>query len=526
MRCHLGIDASTQSVSIILIQEDTAEIVGRASVNFGRDLPHWGAPNGFIPGGVDGEVHADPRMWLEGLERCLVQLRDNGAPLGTVVSVSGAGQQHGTVYLNEAGLEAFGGIGAAQSLVEAFAGGFSRLTSPIWMDGSTTRQCRAIEAAVGCPGEVCARSGSVAIERFSGPQIRRFSEIDPEGWAATARVHLVSSFLAAVCAGRDAPIDLGDGAGMNLLNLWTGTWDGDLVAATAGGLGERLPEVVASGTDLGPVAGWLGERFGIPAAARVIAFTGDNPSSLVGMFAAEVGKTVVSLGTSDTFFAAMPEVRTDPDGFGHVFGNPLGGWMTLQCFANGSLARERVREELGLEWAGFSAAIDGSEPGSRGDFLLPFFGPEISPRMAPGVRGTGVFAEGIAGDSRAARAAVEGQFLNMKASTAWMGLKTDTVLLTGGASRNDAIARIVANIFGAEVRRLASPDSVALGAALRAMRVVAPEAYETVAERLRETLATDPIQPEPAAVAIYENCLGDFIDFRNGLKDSSQVQSR
>jgi hypothetical protein len=40
----------------------------------------------------------------------------------------------------------------------------------------------------------------------------------------------------------------------------------------------------------------------------------DNCSSLVGMGASEPGKIVISLGTSDTFFAAMPNVFADPNG--------------------------------------------------------------------------------------------------------------------------------------------------------------------------------------------------------------------
>ena len=46
-------------------------------------------------------------------------------------------------------------------------------------------------------------------------------------------------------------------------------------------------------------------------------------ASLVGCGAEKPGTAVVSLGTSDTFFAAMDEFRTDPDGYGHVFGNEL-----------------------------------------------------------------------------------------------------------------------------------------------------------------------------------------------------------
>ena len=45
-------------------------------------------------------------------------------------------------------------------------------------------------------GTLSAHTGSRAFERFTGPQIRKFSKIDPSGYAATDRVHLVSSFMA------------------------------------------------------------------------------------------------------------------------------------------------------------------------------------------------------------------------------------------------------------------------------------------------------------------------------------------
>merc|ERR1719183_2546274 len=137
---------------------------------------------------------------------------------------------------------------------------------------------------------------------------------------------------------------------MNLLNLQTGTWDEDLLNATAPNLGEKLPGVVGGDTVVGQVAPYFVSKYGFAEGVKVVVFTGDNPSSLVGMGASSPGKVVVSLGTSDTFFAAMDKPHTDPGGCGHVFGNPTGGHMTLQCFTNGSLARDKVRTQVGLDW--------------------------------------------------------------------------------------------------------------------------------------------------------------------------------
>ena len=78
---------------------------------------------------------------------------------------------------------------------------FSRPLSPVWMDSSTTSECREIERAVGGSDVLARRTGSRAFERFTGPQIRAFAKREPHAYRDTARIHLVSSFMAALLAG-------------------------------------------------------------------------------------------------------------------------------------------------------------------------------------------------------------------------------------------------------------------------------------------------------------------------------------
>ena len=94
-------------------------------------------------------------------------------------------------------------------------------------------------------------------------------------------------------------------------------------------------------------------RYGLPA-AKVVAWSGDNPCSLVGVGLVREGRLAISLGTSDTVFGLMREPRVDRTGTGHVFGAPTGDYMGLTCFKNGSLARERIRDRFGLSWSTFS----------------------------------------------------------------------------------------------------------------------------------------------------------------------------
>lgn len=469
MSLVLGLDASTQSFSALVIDTQQGQIVADCSINFGQALPHYNAPSGFIPDGPAGEVHADPRMWLDALEMLLDTLSQT-CDLSQITAISGAGQQHGSVYLNECWQATLQSLNTQQALSAQIAPCLSRSTAPIWMDTSTQTECTEIAQTVGGNTIVCRKSGSIAIERFSGPQIRRFYKFQPQAYQQTQRIHLVSSFLCSVLCGQDAPIDIGDGAGMNLLNIESWQWDPELLAATAPELHQKLPTVVPSHHIAGSISPYFVEKYGFKSGTDISVFTGDNPSSLVGMGASQPGKVVISLGTSDTIFAAMPTVVTDPAGCGHVFGNPLVGSMSLQCFSNGSLAREAVKDRFNYDWEQFTAALSQTSPCNEGNIMLPFFYPEISPRIklpTPLLQGDAAF-KAWRDAQQAIRACVEGQFMNMKLCSDWMQLRPDVIYLTGGASQNSAIAQIVADIFQVKVQRLSQSGSVALGGAMRA----------------------------------------------------------
>jgi xylulokinase len=303
------------------------------------------------------------------------------------------------------------------------------------------------------------------IERFTGSQIRKFSKQNPSAYAATSRVHLVSSFIASVLAGKSLPIDYGDGAGMNLLNLKSLTWDKNLLDATAPNLSDKLLPAATCLNPLATISSYFVEKYGFADACQICPFTGDNPASLVGMGATTPGQVVISLGTSDTFFAAMTEPKTDPQGFGHVFGNPAGGFMSLICFRNGSLAREALRDELGVDWSAFDQeALSASKASSGKNLTLPFYGAEITPRH-DFEKPVTEFSEDPTDELRI-RSLLEGQFLNMRLHSQWMGIAPQRILLTGGASKNNGIAQIVADVFQAPVERLEVANSAALGAAL------------------------------------------------------------
>lgn len=510
MALYLGIDSSTQSLKALLADIESGQVVAVESVNFGRDLPQFGCPEGVLENADPLVKHSPPAMWLAALDLAMERLYAKGAPMGEILGISGAGQQHGSVYLKHGADQALAGLVPGRSLAEQLTPVFSRATSPIWMDSSTSAECAGIQTVIGT--RLQEDTGSPAIERFTGPQIRRFFLTDRAGYDDTAKIHLVSSFLCSVLIGGHAPIDFGDGAGMNLLNLRTGDWDDATLDATAPGLREKLPPVMASDRIAGKLCGYFA-KYGLNPGIPVVLWTGDNPSSLVGVGAARPGVAVISLGTSDTFFAAMPEMKTDPDGHGHVFGNPAGGFMSLICFKNGSLARDRMREECGADWREFdSSPMLAPVQGESGNLLLPYYVPEITPRILHvGVRASG--APGfLAGVDQAAtmRAIMEGQVCSMRLHSEWIG-SFDKVRVTGGASRSDGLIRIIADVFQAEVELLSAVDACALGSALRAAQAAGGYPWSGLFAAFTSAVKT--VKPNAETKHAYQACLENYREF-------------
>ena len=507
MALYLGLDSSTQGLKALLIHAEQGAIVGSCAVNYEADLPAFGCPGGVLAHADPLVKHADPLLWLAALDLLLARMQAAGLPLDQVAGIGGSGQQHGSVYLNDRFEAILHGLSPASELASQLAPALSRKTSPIWMDSSTGAECAELTAAIG-PG-LQMLTGSPAIERFTGPQIRKFWKQEPQAYRETQRIHLVSSFLCSVLCGADAPVDGGDGAGMNLLNLRTMAWHARIAAATAPDLLAKLPRICPTAGRAGDLSPYFA-KYGLTPGIPVAVWTGDNPASLVGSGGSQPGTAVISLGTSDTFFAALDPYRVDPEGFGHVFGQPAGGFMCLTCFKNGSLARDRVRKEAGVDWAFFDkAAFEQTPVGNGGRWALPWFEAEMTPLVTqPGLRANFDFAQ--ASPAVRIRAVVEAQAMALRAHSLWMG-EFRVLRVTGGASQSEGILQTLADVFGATVEIISTTDSAALGAAMMAAHVGGGDDFAVLAGAFCPAIRR--IAPREEAVRIYRESLPAFRQF-------------
>jgi xylulokinase len=518
MATYLGFDSSTQSLTATVIEVTGTDrrILFEHVLEFDAAFPEYGTSHGVHVSGDGGRiVTAPPMMWAAALDRMAGVLASSGLDLSQIRAITGSGQQHGSVYLADGAGAVLRRLDPGRPLIDQLDGIFSRSVSPIWMDCSTTAECAALTAAVGGDEALAQLTGSRAYERFTAAQIRKFAAADPAAYARTERIHLVSSFMASLLAGRHAPLEPGDASGMNLMDLAARRWAPNALEATAPDLGRKLPPIHDSWTVTGELAPYWQRKYGFGFAC-LIPWSGDNPSSLIGLGLITPGALGISLGTSDTVFGPMARPAHDPDGAGHVFGSPAGGYMALTCFANGSLARERVRDSHGMDWDGFAAALRQTPAGNGGAMMTPWFVPEITPHVTEaGPRYRGLDP---ADSARMVRAVVEAQAMAMRLHSRWIAPRAAAILATGGAAANHDILQVIADVFDAPVVRGASRNSASLGAAVRAYQ--AERRHEGSPVEWTDAVAgfTAPdaelrVTPNPASVAVYAKLLPEYEAF-------------
>lgn len=512
----LGLDSSTQSLSSILIDLDSGEILDERSINFDQSLPDYGTTNGVIRHSDPTVVHSSPLMWADALDLLFQRMKKDKLPLGEILAVSGSGQQHGSVFLTGNAEKQIREMDVHGSLADNLARVLSRPTSPVWMDSSTSAECDAIRESLGGKEAAVEATGSDIMERFTGPQIRKFATEEPGAYSQTGHIALVSSLGSSLLAGQLSPIDVGDGAGMNLMDIASFTWHPGALAATAPDLRPRLPPLAPSHTVLGVANPYLVFKYGLNPSAKAVIWSGDNPCSLIGTGLVKPGMTAISLGTSDTLFGAMAECRTDPRGEGHVFGSPAGGYMSLICFKNGSLAREKIKDTYGMDWMGFSEALRDTPVGNNGALMLPWFDPEIVPRaLTPGVRRRHLDEADAPANCRAV---VEAQMMSMRLHSEWMGEPPTRIYATGGASANNAILQIMADVFRTPVYRQETANGAALGAALRAAHAWTLDArgdadWQQIVAPFTQPDPASKVEPNPEAAAVYDTKITDYAAF-------------
>ncbi|KZT59857.1 actin-like ATPase domain-containing protein [Calocera cornea HHB12733] len=520
---YLGLDLSTQQLKIS-IADDNEDLVLERAVHFDRDLPQYGTKNGAIRGSEPGEMLCPVAVWIEAVDFLMEGLKKADVDLHRIAGVSGAAQQHGSVYWSRAAEHLLETLDPGKSLTDQLGEALALPDAPTWQDSSTTKECRELEEFVGGPQNLADITGSRAYERFTASQIAKIAKKKPQVYENTAYISLVSSFLSSLFLCSIAPIEVSDASGMNLMDLETCKWDDRLLEASGGKeLRAKLKsEPVLGGTILGKVGKWWVDRYGLNSECIVAPFTGDNPSSIVSL--SSPGDAILSLGTSTTFLVSVPPSGTLParTTTSHLLAHPTapGGSIIMLCYKNGALTREQVRDRYAHgSWDTFNEQVLQTPPGDNGYFGFYFPLPEIIP---DGVEGDFFYKDGEPIESipenAHSRAVLESQLLSILARLHDIMPKDSAPLsrlvVTGGSSANPVIQQICADILHLPAYVAKTSASATVGGGLLAKFALWKQTHDGTFEDMRlqdvHDQFTKAADPDPKAVKAYAEILPTY----------------
>ncbi|EAZ63302.2 D-xylulokinase [Scheffersomyces stipitis CBS 6054] len=365
-KLFLGFDLSTQQLKIIVTDENLAAL---KTYNVEFDSINSSVQKGVIAINDEiskGAIISPVYMWLDALDHVFEDMKKDGFPFNKVVGISGSCQQHGSVYWSRTAEKVLSELDAESSLSSQMRSAFTFKHAPNWQDHSTGKELEEFERVIGADA-LADISGSRAHYRFTGLQIRKLStRFKPEKYNRTARISLVSSFVASVLLGRITSIEEADACGMNLYDIEKREFNEELLAIAAGvhpeldGV-EQDGEIYRAGINelkrkLGPVkpityesegdiASYFVTRYGFNPDCKIYSFTGDNLATIISLPLAP-NDALISLGTSTTVLIITKNYA--PSSQYHLFKHPTmpDHYMGMICYCNGSLAREKVRDEV------------------------------------------------------------------------------------------------------------------------------------------------------------------------------------
>ncbi|MBB3159351.1 xylulokinase [Microbacterium proteolyticum] len=459
MRLVAGIDSSTQSCKVTVRDLDTGACVREGSA------PH------------PPETIVDPEVWWTALLAAV----DAAGGIDDVLAVSVSGQQHTPIFLDVSGAPV--------------------ASSPLWNDLGSHPHMLALNAELGRDTWI-RRTGLPLTLSDTVVKARWLRDEEPDAAARTAAIAVVHDWLTWRLRGfgpgtggvDELVTDRSEASGTGYWSGETGEYTRDLLLH-AFGHAVVLPEVLGPLDRAGVTADGLP---GIPPGIPIGVGSGDNAAAALALGLAE-GDAVLSLGTSGVVYARTAAPVHDYAGYVCSYADATGDHLPIVATLNAARNLQVGAEVLGCSHDELAALALSAQPGAEGLTVLPYFEGERTPDL-PHARGA-VLGASLRNFTRAnlARAIVEGTVASQVAmldALAACGVRSRRLLVIGGAAKNPAVQRVLAELVDLPLAVPAPDEYVAKGAAMQAAAALTGVFPEWPAE----IVAMSPAPPAPQIV--------------------------
>ncbi|NIM91123.1 MAG: hypothetical protein GTO17_09265 [Candidatus Aminicenantes bacterium] len=447
-----GLDISTQSCKLVVIDTKSESVVFVDSVNYDEDLPEYNTQNGVVQGLAPGVSESDPQMWVGAAHMTFARLEASEIPPEKIRCLSVSGQQHGLVALDD-------------------EGNLTRLRSKLWNDFSTVEECEILTKRVGGKEVMIQEVGNSQRTGYTARKIFHMYRHERKIYQKSTTFFLVHNyinwFLTGGKEGGVRVMEPGDASGIALWNPKTGKWSSKVIETIDPGLRDKFPPIKPADESIGIISKELVEKYGFSPDCIVDAGSGDNMYGAIGTGNVRPGIVSVSLGTSGTTFSFMEVPFSDPSGEIASYCDSTGHYLPLLCVSNLANGYNQILSQYELTHETFNQIIQKTKPGNSGRLLIPWYSGERTPDLpqaSPVYFGFGLkdFTKEIL-----CRAVLEGHVLNLYDGFRRMQLSPDEIRLTGGLSQSEAWCQMIADVFEAESVPVEG-EGAALGAALHA----------------------------------------------------------
>jgi glycerol kinase len=340
----------------------------------------------------------------------------------------------------------------------------------IWQCRRTSALCDALRRH-GAETLVRSKTGLTLDPLFSASKIRWLLDHTPNGHARASAGELAAGtvdswVLWRLTAGAVHACDRTNASRTGLCDLSSGEWDDELLSLF-GVPRPLLPSIRPSSSIVGETAGGGPLPAGVPIAALI----GDSHAALFGHAAFRPGAVKATYGTG-TSLMTPTAARVDVSGLSTTVAWSFADRVQFALEGNITDSGSTIDWCSGLLGVGSPERVAELAAGARdngGVYLVPAFAGLGAPHWDDRARGliTGL-TRGV-GQPEVARAAVESIALQIADVFDVMcprsGSEATVLLADGGASRNDYVMQLQADILGAPVVRNTSADLSALGAA-------------------------------------------------------------
>ena len=439
MKYVIGVDLGTSAVKILLVNQN-GDVVQEVSKAY--PLIHEKA----------GYSEQDPRLWVDQTVAGLSDLlKDFNGDIKDIEGISFSGQMHGLVLLDEENKVLRNAI--------------------LWNDTRTTAECQQIYNIVG-EERLLDITKNPALEGFTLPKILWVKEHEPDLYAKVHKFVLPKDYLRYKLTGK-LHMEYSDAAGTLLLDISKKAWSKEICDLLDIDV-KICPPLLASYEEVGEITLEISEITGLSPTTRVFAGGADNACGAIGSGILADGKTLCSIGTSGVVLSYESSDDKEFQGKVHYFnhgapdayytmGVTLSAGHSLSWFKD-VFAKDESFETLVSE-------VSTVPVGANGLLFTPYLVGERTPHADASIRASFIGMDSSHERKDFVRAVLEGITFSLNESIDIFrenGKNIDTIVSTGGGTKNEDWLQMQADIFDAKIIKLSSEQGPGIGAAMLA----------------------------------------------------------